>query len=190
RSDWLRPSKRPSRLTLPLGPSNSYFFSTAIHGIRRRSAASASRERVKAFSFKRSCCRAASHSCSDTIAGVFIATFPFGCSLSLSLSLLVAIRFLLFRLSFLKQVGTTRSEKFSELPDAHRQNSCRRASAGDHYCCVCDACWAHLSILRTRLSRPSTLQPSTGCRQNSNWEPSFCLSLVITAARGVRIRGR
>ncbi len=31
--------------TLPLGPSNSYFFSIAIHGIRRRSAASASRER-------------------------------------------------------------------------------------------------------------------------------------------------
>src|SRR5262249_44635728 len=74
--------------------SNSYFLSTAIHGIRRRSAASASRERVKAFSFTRSCWCAASHSCCDTIGGVFIARCPFGCSLSLSL--LVAISFLLF----------------------------------------------------------------------------------------------
>src|SRR5262249_16460397 len=53
-------------------PSNSYFFSTAIHGIRRRSAASASRARVKDFSFLRSCWRAASHSLRDTIGGVFI----------------------------------------------------------------------------------------------------------------------
>src|SRR5262249_41385880 len=62
------------------------------------------RERVKAFSFTRSCCRAASHSCSDTIGVVFIAICPFGCSVSLSL--LVAI---LFLLCFLKQ--STRSEK-------------------------------------------------------------------------------
>jgi hypothetical protein len=41
--------------------------------MRRRSAASASRERVKAFSFTRSCCRAAFHSSADTIGGVFIA---------------------------------------------------------------------------------------------------------------------
>src|SRR5579863_200363 len=84
-------------LTLPVGPSNTYFFSTAIHGIRRRSAASASRERVKAFSFTSSCWRAASHSCGDTTGGVFIAIFPFPCSFSLSL--LVAI---LIVLSFLK----------------------------------------------------------------------------------------
>src|SRR6202034_922088 len=86
----LRPSNRSSRLTLPLGPSNSYFFSTAIHGIRRRSAASASRERVKAFSFTRSCCRAASHSCSDTIGGVFIAT-PLSGAPCLSLCLLPSV---------------------------------------------------------------------------------------------------
>src|ERR1019366_504559 len=87
------PSNKSSRLTLPLGPSNSYFLSTASQGIRRRSAASASRERVKAFSFTRSCWRAASHSCCDTIRGVFIARCPFPCSLSLSL--FVAISFLL-----------------------------------------------------------------------------------------------
>jgi hypothetical protein len=76
-----------------LGPSNTYFFSTAIHGILRRSAASASRERVTAFSFTRSFCRAASHSCGDTIGGVFIAICAFDCSLPFSL--LIAISFLL-----------------------------------------------------------------------------------------------
>src|SRR5262245_62641164 len=108
-----RPSNRSSRLALPSGPTNSYFFSTASHGIRRRSAASASRERVKAFSFTRSCWRAASHSCCDTIGGVLIARCPFGCSLFLSL--FVAI---LFLLCFLKQTETIRFEKSSELTDA------------------------------------------------------------------------
>src|SRR5215471_17233536 len=104
-----RSSNRSSRLTLPLGPSNSYFLSTAIHGIRRRSAASASRERVKVFSFTRSCCRAVSHSCCDTIGGVFIALFPFGCSLSFSL--LVAISVLLY---FRNRLEVTHSEKSSQ----------------------------------------------------------------------------
>ena len=45
--------------------------------MRRRSAARASRERVKAFSLTSNCCRAASHSSSDVIAGVFIATGSF-----------------------------------------------------------------------------------------------------------------
>src|SRR6516162_8725378 len=99
--NWRRPSNRSRRLTLPLGPSNSYFFPTAIHGIRRRSAASASRERVKAFSFTRSCWRAASHFCGDTIGGVFMRRCPFPCSLSLSL--LVAI---LFLLCFLRRAGS------------------------------------------------------------------------------------
>jgi hypothetical protein len=40
--------------------------------MRRRSAANASRERVKAFSFTKSCCRAVSHCCCDTTGGVFI----------------------------------------------------------------------------------------------------------------------
>src|SRR6266853_3704403 len=71
-----RPSNKSSRLALPPGPSNSYAFSTAIHGIRRRSAASASRARIEAFSFTSSCSRAAAHSCGDTIGGVFIASGP------------------------------------------------------------------------------------------------------------------
>src|SRR5207249_3516810 len=96
----------------------SYLLSTASQGIRRRSAASASRERVTAFSFTRSCWRAASQSCCDTIGGVFIASCPFPCSLSLSL--FVAI---LFLLCFLKQTEPIRCEKFAELADAHRQNS-------------------------------------------------------------------
>src|SRR5215469_13399591 len=70
---WLRPSNRSSRLTLPVGPSNSYAFSTAIHGIRRRSAASASRARVRAFSFSSICSRADSHASRATIGGVRMA---------------------------------------------------------------------------------------------------------------------
>src|SRR5713101_1469772 len=107
-----------SRLTLPLGPLNSYFLSMAIHGIRRRSAARASRARIWAFSFTSICWRAASQASGDTIGRVFIPRCPFPCSLSLSL--LVAI---LFLLCFLKQTETIRSEQFAELADAHRQNS-------------------------------------------------------------------
>src|SRR5215468_6075538 len=107
----LRPSNRSSKLTLPLGPSNSYFFSTAIHGIRRRSAASASRERVKAFSFASIFCHAACHSVGDTIGGVFIAMSVFDCLLSLSLPL--AISFLLFvKPAETTHSGGTRAEGF------------------------------------------------------------------------------
>src|SRR5260370_13312708 len=95
--NWGRPLNRSRRVTLPLGPSNLYFLSTASQGIRRRSAASASRERVKAFSFTRSCLRAASHSCCYTIGGLLIPRCPFPASLSLSL--LVAFLFLLSFLS-------------------------------------------------------------------------------------------
>src|SRR5215471_17247540 len=140
----LRPSNRSSRLTLPLGPSNWYFFSTAIHGIRRRSAASASRERVKAFSFLRSCCRAASHSCCDRIGGVFI--------------LLVAISFLL---CFLIQTETTRFQNFCERADPHRQNFLLWIRY-DHDYCPCDACcpravcfWQELNLCWVR-SFPSS----------------------------------
>src|SRR5215472_3955736 len=140
----LRPSNRSSRPTLPLGPSNSYFFSTAVHGMRRRSAASPSRDRVKAFSFTSNCCRAASHSCCDTIGGVFLAVSTFG--FSLSLSLLVPISFLL---CFLQLTETTRSEKFSAFADAHRQNSSCGSGRGDHHCCACDACRAHMCLVRT-----------------------------------------
>src|SRR6266478_7903617 len=78
--------------------------------MRRRSAASASRERVKAFSFTRSCWCAASHSCCDTIGGVFISRCPFPCSLALSFISIspcypVSARFLLIRF-FLREIFT------------------------------------------------------------------------------------
>src|SRR5262249_22931113 len=178
-------SNKSSRLNLPLGPSNSYFLSTASQGIRRRSAASASRERVKVFSFTRSCCSAASHSCCDTIGGVFIARRPFGCCLSLWL--LVAILFLLV----VKQTETTRSEEFSQLADAHRQNSSRGSGSGEHYCCTCDACWANMPssklrirprlkinvlLLQQRLSPPEVPQlvPSSGRGCSSSPAPRAC----------------
>src|SRR5271155_3812925 len=114
----------------------------ACQGMRRRSAASASRERVKAFSFARSCWRGGSHSCGETICGVIIArcSLPF----SLALCLLVAI---LFLLNFLMLAEIIRAEKFSELGDAHRQNSSRRSCAGGHRCCTCDTCWTHICLL-------------------------------------------
>src|SRR5215210_2445944 len=64
-----------SRLTRPAGASNQYSLSTSIHGIRRRSAASASRARVSSFSLTRSASRALRQSCGETIGGVFIGSF-------------------------------------------------------------------------------------------------------------------
>ena len=61
---------------MPAGPSKKYSFSTATHGIRRRSAASASRARVWPFSFTSSAWRAASQSFADTTGGVCMADFP------------------------------------------------------------------------------------------------------------------
>src|SRR5215472_3633528 len=73
---------------LALGPIE---FVLLLDGHPRHSPARASRERVKAFSFTRSCWRAASQASGDTIGGVFAGSCPFPCSLSLSL--LVAILF-------------------------------------------------------------------------------------------------
>src|SRR5215469_8561326 len=87
-----RPSNRSSRLTLPRGPSNSYAFSTAIHGIRRRSAASASRARISAFSFTSICWRAASQSCGDTTGGVLIPRSPLCCGVVIVLLSFVGCR--------------------------------------------------------------------------------------------------
>src|SRR6266853_6962181 len=137
-----RPSNKSSRLTLPLGPSNSYFFSTAIHGIRRRSADNASRARVNSFSLTSSCWRAASHSCADTIGGVFFGRCPFGFSMSLFVPVDI-----LFLLCFLKQTVPTRPKNFSNLADAQGQNSSRGPRSSRHHCCACDTCWTHISLL-------------------------------------------
>src|SRR5262249_24144668 len=85
---------------------------------------------------------------------------PFECSLSLSL--LVAISFLL---CFLKQTETTRSEKFSEFADAHRQNSSHGSGSGDHYCCACDACRAHCPSFELPSEFPMCWMP---------WFPLLC----------------
>src|SRR5712691_6103323 len=70
----------------------------SVYGCRGRHPSTLGGQRItgagQGLSFTRSCWRAASHSCSDTIGGVFIAICPFGCSLSLSL--LVAISNLLW----------------------------------------------------------------------------------------------
>src|SRR5207237_10774313 len=54
----------------------SYSSAAARPGMRRRSAASRSLARVTAFSFTSSSCQAASHSCAETIGGVFMAPSP------------------------------------------------------------------------------------------------------------------
>src|SRR5437667_6101292 len=88
-----RPSNRSSRLALPWGPLNSYSFSTASHGIRRHSAASASRAWVNSFSLTSSCWRAASHSSGDTTFGSFMPLFLF-MSFSLFVSFFLFLIFL------------------------------------------------------------------------------------------------
>src|SRR5215469_14254367 len=122
RINCLRPSNKSDKPTLPLGPSNSYFFSTSVQGIRRRSAANRSRERVNAFSFTRSCCRAASHSRSETIGGVLIALRLLPCSLFFSLLVVISFSpyiFISLLNCFLKQSEAIGSKKGSELADAH-----------------------------------------------------------------------
>src|SRR5216117_529880 len=126
-----RPSNRSSRLALPLGPSNLYSFSTAIHGIRRRSAANASRAWVNSFSFTSSFSRAASHPFSDTISGCFIWSFFFSTSLVFILILLCLYSF-----------GTL--IKFVEDQPGH--SSAGRRSGG-HDSNVCDAYRTHESGL-------------------------------------------
>src|SRR5215510_12321505 len=104
-----RPSNRSSKHALPFGPSNSYFFSTATHGIRRRSAASASRARVNSFSFTRSFCRAASHSFGDTTFGLFISDVS------------VCVPIFAFRSLIVQRTNTAVLDAYFCLPDARRE---------------------------------------------------------------------
>src|SRR5436190_23426943 len=92
------------------------------HGIRRRSAASASRARVSSFSFTRSCWRAASHSFADTT------------SRSNSSSVVFIVLFFLF--------GLCSAAKSSEHKGCYSAARCRRQN-GD----VCDTERTHESGL-------------------------------------------
>src|SRR5260221_10142047 len=85
-----RTPSHASSVAVPVGPSNAYACSTAIHGIRRRSAASASWARIWAFSLTSSCWRAASHACGETIDGVCMASCPPFRSVSGDLVMVVA----------------------------------------------------------------------------------------------------
>src|SRR5215472_13785558 len=98
----------------------------AIHGIRRRSAARASRASVWAFSFTSISCRAASQPSGDTIGGVLIGRCPLAASFScpLSVSLLVAILLLLCLLKrsseLLFDIHFQLLQYFSEWPGERR----------------------------------------------------------------------
>src|SRR5882672_1714740 len=70
--NWLRPSKRSASVFLPPGASKTYSLSTLTHGNCRRSALTASRCRVRFFSFASSSLRAVIHSSRDTTLGLSI----------------------------------------------------------------------------------------------------------------------
>src|SRR3984893_3834009 len=73
---WRLPPKRSASVTGPSGPSNTYSWSRATMGSLRRSALSASRERVYSFSLASSCRRASSHCSRDTTSGRLIGIPP------------------------------------------------------------------------------------------------------------------
>src|SRR5260370_20746092 len=71
---WLLPPNRSASVSLPFGPSKTYFFSTFSQGSSRRCRLSSSRTRENSFSFFNSSLRAASHAAGGT---------TFGCSIAL-----------------------------------------------------------------------------------------------------------
>src|SRR5438094_2002993 len=162
-----RPSNSSSRLALPLGPSKWYSFSTAIHGIRRRSAASASRARVNSFSFTSSCWRAASHSFGETVLGWF--TWFFFLSASLVFILVVLCLYL-----FAAPVKTPKHE---------RGHSSAGRSADSHESNISDACGTHVvfslyfvflfSDGRFSFSKYSARRSSDPC-QNLRYSSTHC----------------
>src|SRR5919108_5372831 len=144
-----RPSNRSSRVALPLEPSNSYFFWTATHGIRRRSAASASRAWVNSFSFTRSFWRAVSHSFGDAIFGGFTWFFFF----STSLVFILIVRCLYLFVALVK------------LAEHERSHSSTGGRADGHESNVSDTCGTHLDSLFTSFSSsPMAGSPSLNIR--------------------------
>src|SRR5437879_3798277 len=64
---WLLFSKMSASVSLPLGPSKTYFFSTTSHGNSRLCRLNSSRSPVNSFSFLRNAVRALIHSSCETI---------------------------------------------------------------------------------------------------------------------------
>src|ERR1700677_3618057 len=64
--NWLRPAKRSARVSLPLGPSNRYCFSTFSQGSSRRCRLRSSRSLVNSFSLRSNSLRRAIHCCGET----------------------------------------------------------------------------------------------------------------------------
>src|SRR5207249_84748 len=63
---WLLPRNKSASVTLPVGPSKTYSFSTLTQGSLRRCRFNASRSFESFFSFTRSFLRATSHTFCDT----------------------------------------------------------------------------------------------------------------------------
>src|ERR1700722_4137947 len=64
--NWLRPAKRSASVSLPLGPSNRYCFSTFSQGSSRRCRLRSSRSLVNSFSLRSNALRRAIHCCGET----------------------------------------------------------------------------------------------------------------------------
>src|SRR5579859_586996 len=80
---WLLCAKSSANVSLPLGPSKTYCFSTFSHGSARRSRLSSSLSRVNSFSFARNAVRAESHSSRETTGWFWIRLLSFAMCLTL-----------------------------------------------------------------------------------------------------------
>ena len=121
--------------------SVNLYFSTVIHGIRRRSAASVTGA-VKAFSFTGELLARSLPLGTTPSGGVFIARCP-SRSLSLLVSLFACCH--LVSLCFLKRAETIRSENFLNLP-MHNARILPWIQLRRPLLPCFDACWAHLPL--------------------------------------------
>jgi len=83
----------------------------------------------------------------------------------------------------MNSIGHIRSEKSLDPADADRENSSRRSDSGNQYCCVCHACWAHMSILATSDSSLPLVRRNSGRRALPTEGWKFALWSRLTCFR-------
>jgi hypothetical protein len=172
-------------LTLPLGPSNSR---RPANGIRRRSAAKASRSRVSRFSLASRFVRAAGHSARGF--SIMLVDIP---DLSFDLS---SGRFLLLRSLFetawtVPEWGIVCGVLHGEFPDCDCRKSAHRGGAAGNQHCGCYAHWAHGIFLPCylRLVDRNAGNPASAClRRGRALRPSLCSSLPCALRERSRAR--
>src|ERR1700676_288030 len=135
--NWLRPSNRSAKVSLPPGPSNTYLFSTRSQGNSRRCRLISSRSRVNSFSLLNSSLRAATHCAGDV-------TFGFSNLLVTEVAIVVSPLFF-----FLK---SKRSHAISGPKTSYhqRRQSSRRRNSRAHRRNTHQAHWTHNRSPQTR----------------------------------------